>query len=64
MNKKLSREPRVSYEEYLRQTKQKDSRDVWMLWLADCYGLTFSEAAGLLDDPVWGYKPLSEACRN
>ena len=48
----------MSYEEYLKQTQQRDSFNAWKWWKIDVCGMTERQAikAGL--DKDFGYKPL------
>ena len=45
----------LSYEEYLRKTKQKDSRTAWKFWKMEVYGMSEKEA---IRASYQCYKPL------
>jgi len=48
----------MSYEEYLNATKEKDSRQNWIAWKVEVYGMEPAEATKAAYDSEWGYKPL------
>ena len=48
----------MSYEEYIKVTKQKDCRQSWQDWKMDIFGMSNKEAIKLSYDKEWGYSPL------
>lgn len=55
-----SNKMKISYKEYIDQTRQTDSRRTWVNWKMDIFGMTEKQAIQAAYNPEWGYaKPLA-----
>ena len=49
--------PKMSYEEYLSKTGEKDTRQNWIAWKIEACGMDSQEATRVAYDSEWGYEP-------